>query len=85
MRAAVVTLAVVASGLFASDRPAAAQVFQHYAFCLYTGGAEGGFERCTYTNFQQCLEDRRGDGGICYTNPAYAPQAAQPRRRTRQG
>jgi hypothetical protein len=87
MRAALLTLTMVVGGLLAADRSAAAQVFQHYPFCIYTGGMDGGFERCMYTNFQQCLYDRQAEGGICYSNPsygpAYAPLVEQPRRRPR--
>ena len=87
MRSTLLTLAMVIGGLATADRPAAAQVFQHYPFCIYTGGMDGGFERCMYTNFQQCLYDRQAEGGICYSNPAYAPGYAplveQPRRRAR--
>jgi hypothetical protein len=83
MRAALIALAVAASSLFASDRQAAAQAFQHYPFCIYTGGTDGGFERCSYTSFQQCLYDRQAEGGICYSNPSYVPVVEQPRRRVR--
>lgn len=83
MRATVIVLTVAAAGLLASDRPSAAQVFQHYPFCIFTGGPDG-FERCNYTSFQQCLYDRQAEGGICYSNPAYvSPVVEQPRRRVR--
>ena len=87
MRAALLTLAVLTTATVASDRPAAAEVFQHYPFCLFTGGPDGGFERCSYTNFQQCLYDRQAEGGVCFANPAYrsghAPVVEHPRRRVR--
>lgn len=80
MRTVLPVLAVLTLlGAVAGDRPATAQPFQHYPFCLFTGGDEMGFERCSYTSFQQCLEDRRAEGGVCYANPAYRP-AAVPRR-----
>jgi hypothetical protein len=87
MRTTILTLALAAAGIVASDRPAPAQVFQHYPFCIFTGGMDGGFERCMYTNFQQCLYDRQAEGGVCYSNPSYrggyAPVVEQPRRRAR--
>jgi hypothetical protein len=83
MRPALFALATVAASLFAADRPAAAQVFQHYPFCLFTGGMDGGFERCNYPSFQQCLYDRQAEGGVCYSNPNYVPLVEQPRRRAR--
>jgi hypothetical protein len=87
MRAALLGLVLVATGIAASDRPAAAQVFQHFPFCLFTGGMDGGFERCNYPSFQQCLYDRQAEGGVCYTNPAYhpgyTPMVEQRRRRVR--
>lgn len=83
MRAALLALGIAAAGIATADRPAAAQAFQHYPFCLFTGGMDGGFERCNYTNFQQCLYDRQAEGGICYTNPSYVPLVERPRRRAR--
>jgi len=93
MRAVVLTLALAAAGVAASDRPVSAQVFQTYPYCIFTGGVDGGFERCMYTSFQQCLYDRQAEGGVCYTNPNYfagpayrsgdEPLVERPRRRVR--
>ena len=59
--------------------PASAQSVPNYPFCLFPGGDDGGFERCNYRSFDQCLYDRQAEGGVCYTNPNFKFYAA-PRR-----
>jgi hypothetical protein len=86
LRATVLAAAVLAAGLSQSPGRAEAQAFRHYPFCIYTGGLDSGFERCSYNTFEQCLFDRRAEGGVCYANPAYAwaqPPVDQPAPRRR--
>ena len=56
-----------------------------YPWCLDHGSSEGYFTTCAFNTFAQCVQTGRGDGGICYRNPAYRPVVersnTQPRRR----
>jgi hypothetical protein len=75
-----VTAAALAAALSVGADRAGAQSLIHYPYCLFTGGDHSGFERCNYPTLQQCLFDRRAEGGVCYSNPYVAP-IDPPRRR----
>jgi hypothetical protein len=84
VRATVIAAIALAAGVSFGGAPADAQVFRHYPFCIFTGGPDGGFERCNYYSFEQCLYDRQAEGGVCYSNPNYTrAYEAAPRRRYR--
>jgi hypothetical protein len=89
VHATIIGAALLAAGLSLAPARAEAQAFRHYPFCIYTGGLDSGFERCSYHTFEQCLFDRQAEGGVCYSNPAYvrtqAPVYAQPPRRRPRG
>jgi hypothetical protein len=80
MRSVIIAAALVAAGMGLGSRGADAQALPYYPFCLFTGGDHSGFERCNYASFEQCLFDRRAEGGVCYSNP-YLPAFEPPRRR----
>jgi hypothetical protein len=80
MRRLTIAAALVAAGTGLGAGTAGAQALPHYPFCLFTGGDHSGFERCNYLTFEQCLFDRRAEGGVCYSNP-YAALMEPPRRR----
>lgn len=71
MRTTLIAAALVAVGFGAAPGAAEAQALPQFPFCLFTGGDDGGFERCNYPSFQQCLFDRQAEGGVCYANPNF--------------
>jgi hypothetical protein len=77
MRNVIIAAALVAAGFGYASGPAAAQVLT-FPFCLFTGGDDGGIERCNYPTFAQCLYDRQAEGGVCYSNPY--PRSVEPPR-----
>jgi hypothetical protein len=81
MRTTVIAAVAVLAGMSFGTGAADAQVFRHYPFCIYTGGPDGGFERCNYYSYEQCLYDRQAEGGVCYANPYYTRAYEPPPRR----
>ena len=82
MRRPIIAAALIAAGLSFAPSAADAQPLPYYPFCLFTGGDHNGFERCNYASFEQCLYDRRAEGGVCYSNP-YPRLVDVPRRPAR--
>jgi len=76
MRHLMFAAAVIAAGLAVGPRDADAEPLPHFPYCLFTGGDLAGFERCNYATFEQCLFDRRAEGGVCYSNPYPVPLGA---------
>ena len=42
-------------------------------YCAVSRGASQEYVNCSFTTFEQCLEERKGMGGFCRPNPAYRP------------
>jgi hypothetical protein len=83
MRIATVALATLMLAIMIDVRPAGAQRFTNYPWCLDAGGADSQFTSCAFNTFDQCMATGWGDGGICYRNPDYRPVTERPRQMPR--
>jgi hypothetical protein len=73
MRASLLMSAIILGVLAIAARVQAA----NYPWCaLYDKG--GGEMSCSFSTFEQCLEDVRGIGGFCQANNTYVPPTAAP-------
>jgi hypothetical protein len=73
MRQSLFALALILGTLAIAPRAQAA----NYPWCaLYDKG--GGETSCSFSTFEQCLEDVHGIGGFCQANNTYVPPTAAP-------
>ncbi len=79
MRFVPAAVAALAFVLLVDVQPSSAQRSIVYPWCLDHGSNEGYFTTCAFNTFDQCMQTGRGDGGICYRNPAYRPSVERPR------